>query len=245
MSATHAGFSADAVTYHASLAEGWERRCQKRSFRMRQSVLLKCLQGRNLDGTVWLDAGCGTGTHARWLAARGCSVLGVDAASEMVAAAARAAKTHKSSDRLSFVQIGTIARLALDDNLLDGILCSSVLEYVPDPSACLIEFARVLRPGGLLLVSIPNRNSVVRRMQIVCHQLGDLLGQKWATFLDYSRHQYSRHEFARLLWHAGFLDEKLVPFGSPLPGLAQRSRHWAPLLMFVAQKSAMKGGAHN
>ncbi len=238
MSATPAGFSADAVTYHASLADGWERRCQKRSFRMRQSVLLKCLQGRNLDGTVWLDAGCGTGTLARWLAARGCSVLGVDAASEMVAAAAQAAKAQHCSDRLSFVQIGTIARLALDDNLLDGILCSSVLEYVPDPNACLTEFARVLRPGGLLLVSIPNRNSVVRRMQIACNQLAGLLGQRWVRFLDYSRHQYSRHEFERLLTHAGFVGEKLVPFGSPLPRLAQRSRLWAPLLMFVAQKSS-------
>ena len=237
MSATHAGLSADAVSYHASLADGWESRCRKPSFRMRQSVLLKCLQGRNLTGTVWLDAGCGTGTLARWLAARGCSVLGVDAASEMVAAAARAAKAQGCSDRVSFVQIGTIARLALDDNLLDGIVCSSVLEYVPDPIACLIEFARVLRPGGLLLVSIPNRNSVVRRMQIACHQLGDLLGQRWATFLDHSRHQYSIREFERLLMHAGFLGERLVPLGGPLPGLAERSRHWAPLLMFVAQKS--------
>ncbi len=55
----------DAIAYHASLADGWERRCEKRSFRMRQSVLLKCLQGRNLAGTVWLDAGCGTGTLSR------------------------------------------------------------------------------------------------------------------------------------------------------------------------------------
>jgi 2-polyprenyl-3-methyl-5-hydroxy-6-metoxy-1,4-benzoquinol methylase len=238
MSATPAEFSADAVTYHASLADGWERRCQKRSFRMRQSVLEKCLMGRNLHGTMWLDAGCGTGTLSRWMAERGCSVLGVDAASEMVAAAAQAAQAQSCSDRLSFVRIGSIARLALDDNLLDGILCSSVLEYVPDPTVCLAEFARVLKPGGLLLVSIPNRNSVVRRMQLACHQLGDLLGQRWAAFLDYSRHQYSRHEFERLLMHAGFLGEQLVPFGGPLPSLAQRSRHWAPLLMFVARKCA-------
>jgi len=204
---------------------------------MRQAVLLKSLQGWDLAGTLWLDAGCGTGTLARWLARRGCSVLGVDAASEMVAAANQSAQSHNYSDRLSFVRITSIARLALDDRSLDGILCSSVLEYVPDPSACLTEFARVLKPGGLLLVSVPNRNSVVRRIQIACHQAGVLLGQSWCQFLDYSRHQYSRREFERLLVEAGFSGEKLVPFGSPLPALAQRSRHWAPLLMFVAQKS--------
>ena len=235
MSATPSGFAADAVGYHASLADQWERRYRKRSFQMRKTVLLKCLQGWNLAGTVWLDAGCGTGTLARWMTTRGCSVLGVDAASEMVAAA-RAAQAQGYSDRLSFVRVQTIARLALDDCSLDGILCSSVLEYVSDPSACLNEFARVLKPGGLLLVSVPNRKSVVRRMQLACHRLGGLVGQSWCKFLDYSRHQYSRPDFERLLLQAGLSSEKLVPFGSPLPGLAQRSQHWAPLLMFVAQK---------
>jgi 2-polyprenyl-3-methyl-5-hydroxy-6-metoxy-1,4-benzoquinol methylase len=234
MSATRAGLAADAVAYHASLAEGWERRYQKGSFQMRPAVLLKCLQGWDLAGTVWLDAGCGTGTLARWLATRGCSVLGVDAAFEMVAAA-RAAPAQ-DSDRLSFVRVQTIARLALDNCSLDGILCSSVLEYVPDPEACLTEFARVLKPGGLLLVSIPNRNSLVRRLQLACHRLGGLVGQSWCKFLDHSRHHYSRPDFERLLVQAGLSSEKLVPFGGPLPGLAQRSQHWAPLLMFVAHK---------
>jgi 2-polyprenyl-3-methyl-5-hydroxy-6-metoxy-1,4-benzoquinol methylase len=235
MSTTRTEIAADAVAYHASLAEDWERRYRKHSFQARQSVLLKCLRGRQVAGNVWLDAGCGTGTLSRWLAARGCRVLGVDAASEMVAAA-RSVPPQDYSDRLSFVRVQTIACLALVDRSLDGILCSSVLEYVPDPSACLTEFARVLKPGGLLLVSVPNRNSVVRRMQLACHYLGGLLGKPWCEFLNYSRHQYSRREFERLLVQAGFSNENLVPFGSPLPRLAQRSRHWAPLMMFTAQK---------
>jgi len=238
MSAARAQFAANAIAYHADLAEGWERRYRKRSFQMRETVLMKSLQGRDLTGTLWLDAGCGSGTLARWLATRGCSVLGVDASPEMVVTATQSAQRENYSDRLSFVRITTIARLALDDQSLDGVLCSSVLEYVPDPSACLAEFARVLKPGGLLLVSVPNRNSVVRRMQLACHHLGALLGQSWCKFLDYSRHQYSQPEFERVLARAGFSGQKLVPFGSPLPGLAWRSRHWAPLLMFVAQKTA-------
>jgi 2-polyprenyl-3-methyl-5-hydroxy-6-metoxy-1,4-benzoquinol methylase len=236
MSATRTVFSQDAIAYHASLAGEWEQRYRKRSFQMRHNVLLNALQGWEVSGTLWLDAGCGTGTLARWLASRGCSVLGVDAAFEMVAAANQSAESQDYSDRLRFVRVQTIARLALDDHLLDGILCSSVLEYVPDPSACLTEFARVLKPGGLLLVSIPNRNSVARQMQLACHRLGALLGQRWCKFLEYSHNQYSRLEFERLLQQAGFSGEKLLPLGSPLPGLAQRSRHWAPLLMFVAQK---------
>jgi len=236
MSATRTRFATGAVAYHGSLADGWESRYQKSSFQMRQCVLEKCLRGENLTGTLWLDAGCGTGTLARWLAGRGCGVLGVDAAPEMVAAANQSLEFESHSDRLSFVRVSTLARLALDDSSLDGILCSSVLEYLPDPGACLTEFARVLKPGGLLLVSVPNRDSIARRLQLACHHLGGLLGQSWCKFLNYSRNQYSTAEFSRLLAHTGFADEKVVPFGGPLPPLAQRSHHWAPLLMFVAQK---------
>jgi hypothetical protein len=56
--------------------------------------------------------------------------------------------------------------------------------------------------------------------------------------LDYSRNQYSKPQFNRLLKQSGFSGEQVVPFGGPLPRLAQRSLHWAPLLMFVAQKLA-------
>lgn len=236
MSAARTRFAADAVTYHASLASGWEQRYLKRSFQTRQNVLLKSLQGRDLADTMWLDAGCGTGTLTRWLATRGCSVLGVDAASEMITAANRFIQSQDHSERLSFVRVQTIARLALDDCSLDGILCSSVLEYVADPRACLTEFARVLKPRGLLLISVPNRNSIVRRVQLACHRMGDLWARSWCRFLNYSRHQYTKSEFEGLLLEAGFSGAKLFPFGSPLPGLAQRSRLWAPLLMFVAQK---------
>jgi len=236
MTAAQANVAADAVAYHASLAQHWEQRYCKPSFQMRETVLLQSLRGWNLAGSLWLDAGCGSGALSRWLAARGCGVLGVDASHEMVGAANQSAQLQEYSERLDFVRITSVAHLALDDASLDGVLCSSVLEYMPDPSACLAEFARVLKPGGLLVVSVPNRNSLVRRMQLGCHYFGSRLGQSWCKFLDYSRHQYSPGEFARLLSLSGFAERKLVPFGGPLPGLARRSRRWAPLLMFVAQK---------
>ena len=236
MSTIRAQFAAEAVNYHASLATSWEDRYRKLSFQTRQTVLMKCLQGWDLAGSLWLDAGCGTGTLSRWLATKGCGVLGVDAASEMITAAAQTAAAHKYSTRVSFIQVKSIARLALEDNLLDGILCSSVLEYVSDPRACLAEFSRILKPGGILLVSVPNRNSVVRRVQAACHRLGRLIERDWVRFLDYSRHEYSTHEFHRLLKQTGFLGQDPVPFGSPLPRLALRSRCWAPLMMYAAQK---------
>jgi len=226
----------DAIAYHKQLAGDWERRYRKRSFRARQAVLLECLRGHDIEGRAWLDAGCGTGTLSRWLAERGCEVLGVDAAAEMIQRAVQLAEVGNTS-RLGFEQVESVARLPLPGRSRDGILCSSVLEYLVEPEKCLAEFARVLRPGGLLLVSVPNRNSIVRRTQLTCHRLGERVGRSWFEFLDYSRNQYSTDEFEQELGGHGFCTERIVSFGGPLPQWVQRLRYWGPLLMFVARRS--------
>jgi 2-polyprenyl-3-methyl-5-hydroxy-6-metoxy-1,4-benzoquinol methylase len=229
--------SLQAVAYHGQLARGWEQRYRKRSFKARQAVLIECLEKRNLAGGSWLDAGCGTGTLSRLLADRGCEVLGVDAALEMVEAAGRLLQGEDMSVQPKFEQVETIARLPLASNSCDGVLCSSVLEYVSDVDACLKEFARVLRPGGLLLVSVPNRHSIVRLTEAGCHRLGKWLGRSWVAFMDYSRNQYSASQFEDRLSGYGFCSEKVIAFGSPLPKWVQRSRYGGSLLMFVARRT--------
>jgi len=232
----------DAVTYHGQLARDWEQRYRKPSFRARLVVLDECLDGRSLHGQ-WLDAGCGSGALSRWLAERGCAVLGVDAAPEMVQVSCDLAANHQDSERLSFRQVETIARLPIEAGRLDGILCSSVLEYLPDPAVCVAEFSRVLRPGGVLLVSVPNAASLVRRAQVVCHRVGKGLGRSWVKFLEYSHNQYQVLEFSELLIRAGFSVHGALAFGGPLPRGIQRRRWVGPLLMFLAEKNVNRSAS--
>ena len=231
------GTAPDASGYHDQLAGGWERRYKKLSFRARLAVLAECLGDEDLSGTEWLDAGCGTGTLSRWLAERGCTVLGVDAAPEMINAAVALANSRASYGKLRFELVETIARLPLAADSADGILCSSVLEYVSKPEACLREFARVLRRGGLLVVSVPSVHSVLRRAEIACHRLGQRLGRNWITYLNYSRTQYSTAEFERMLVAHGLVVDRVISVGGPLPRWIQRKRSCGPLLMFLAKKN--------
>ncbi len=215
---------------------GWEQRYQKPAFKARLRAVEECLAGRDLHGQHWLDAGCGSGTLARYLLEAGANVLGVDAAEEMITLARELAiaKRIEPTEQLRFEHIATIARLPLADRLLDGILCSSVLEYVPDPAACLTEFARVVRPGGLLVVSVANRNSLVRKAQLATHRLGRILGQRWCAFLDYSHNHYAAAGFRRVLKEHGFAPTKVIPFGSPIPHWLQRQEFGGSLLAFCA-----------
>jgi len=238
--------SKDPVAYHGELAAGWEQRYAKPAFRARLRAFEECLAGRDVHGQSWLDAGCGSGTLARFLADAGARVLGVDAAEEMIASAREIASQDVPSrdvssegepgQQLRFELIATIARLPLADRSLEGILCSSVLEYVSDPAACLGEFARVLRPGGLLVVSVANRGSLVRRAQVGIHRLAPLLGQSWCAFLDYSRNDYTASSFCTLLNQHGFAVSKIIPFGSPIPHWLQRLEFGGSLLAFCAAR---------
>src|SRR5580698_5080857 len=224
----------DAVAYHRELAVGWEQRYKKPAFKARLRAIEECLAGHDLHGKDWLDAGCGSGTLARYLVEAGARVLGVDAAEEMITLARELASRDVASSQLRFEHIATIAHLPLPNQSLDGILCSSVLEYVPDPAACLTEFARVVRPGGLLVVSVANRNSLVRKAQLATHGLGRILGQRWCAFLDYSHNDYAAAGFRRVLKEHGFAPGKVIPFGSPIPHWLQRREFGGSLLAFCA-----------
>ncbi len=234
----------DAVAYHRELAAGWEQRYRKPAFKARLRAVEECLAGHDLHDQHWLDAGCGSGTLARYLLEAGANVLGVDAAEEMITLARKlasqevlghyVAKHDEPKRQLRFEHITTIAHLPLAERSLDGIICSSVLEYVPDPGLCLAEFARVLRPGGLLVISVANRNSLVRRAQVETHRLGRLLRQRWCAFLDYSHNEYAVADFRVLLNEHGFATGKVIPFGSPIPHWLQRWEFGGSLLAFCA-----------
>lgn len=199
----------NAVAYHAQLAGTWEAQYQQSAFQTRLLVLESCLPD-DIQEQKWLDAGCGSGTLTRRLAERGCHVLGVDAAEDMIAVARM---LSAGSKRTEFERIGTIADLPLSNESLDGILCSSVLEYLHDPERCLAEFARVLRSDGLLIVTVPNRNSLIRRGQTLVRRLGRLVGRQWFKYLAYSHNDYTARAFGELLKDSGFLTERTIPFG--------------------------------
>lgn len=110
--------------------------------------------GRFAANKSVLDAACGAGYGARILsAARATSYVGVDISQEAISYAT----ARYSGPNIQFM-VGDATRLeGIDDASID--LCTSfeTIEHVDDPDAVLATIRRVLRPGGMVLLSTPNR----------------------------------------------------------------------------------------
>jgi ubiquinone/menaquinone biosynthesis C-methylase UbiE len=94
------------------------------------------------------DLGCGSGQTSATLAPFVERVIAVDESSAMLAAAHERVGHHANVELRS----GRLEDLPVDDGSLDMAVLSLVLHFVVDPSAVFAEAARVLRPGGCLLV---------------------------------------------------------------------------------------------
>jgi ubiquinone/menaquinone biosynthesis C-methylase UbiE len=98
-----------------------------------------------------LDVGCGTGQASRRAATVARSVVGVDLSAEMLREAARLAG---DVDDVTFVRADAEV-LPFADASFTAVLCTNSLHHYPDPARGLEEMARVLEPGGRVVVGDP------------------------------------------------------------------------------------------
>jgi ubiquinone/menaquinone biosynthesis C-methylase UbiE len=101
-----------------------------------------------------LDLGCGTGVVTRAIAARdrfSGTVTGIDQSPEFIAAAERLAADAGVGDRVEFV-VGDAHELDLPAASFDAAVAHTLISHVRDPLAVLAEAARVIRPGGVVVV---------------------------------------------------------------------------------------------
>lgn len=116
-----------------------------------------------------LDVGCGRADVGAELVRRGWQVDGIDPSAQ----ACEAARTRGVR-----VHVGTLESVGLGDATFDAVVMGFSLEHVPDPLSDLRRVRNVLRPGGFLLVTVPNFGSWQKK----------LFGQAWFQ-LDLPRHR--------------------------------------------------------
>lgn len=125
---------------------------------------------------------------------------------------------HHPDDRPTMWAEGM--HLPFPDAAFDSVLATQVLEHVPEPALLLAELCRVLRPGGVLLLSAPH--------------IWELHEQ------PYDFYRYTCYGLSYLLRQAGFVDEQIVPQGGFFVMIAQRSSYF---VFKIFQKFRMRPAA--
>jgi ubiquinone/menaquinone biosynthesis C-methylase UbiE len=212
-------FDARAAGYDTAY-EG--RNSQGHSLRIRMRTTLELLEG---SGGRVLDVGMGPGRLCAALADRGRTVSGVDASLEMVELAR--ARLPQATDRLRQAHV---ERLPFTDGSFDAVAGTGIFEYVRDRPRALAEIARVLRPGGLAVISVPNpRNPYARAYRWAT--LGGRVARKALRRPVGERPRgaqpVTRVEFERMLAAVGLAVESVVYTGfliipPPLDSLVPR-----------------------
>ena len=137
------------------------------------------------------DLGCGSGQTSATLAPFVQRVIAVDESTAMLGAARERIGHHANVE----LRGGRLEDLPIDDAALDMAVLSLVLHFVVDPSAVFVEAARVLRPGGVLLIvdMEPHEREEYRTT----------MGHLWLGF--------SAEQMSSWLTSAGFAPPRIVP----------------------------------
>ena len=216
---------------------------RERTFRRCLDRIEKALRP---PGRRVLDVGAAGGSFLAVARERGYEPRGCEPSSWMCAFA----RDHYGLD----LEPGTLFDMAVDDGSVDLLSLWDVLEHTPDPKAVLDRAHRLIAPGGVLAISVPDYGSLAAR----------LMGRRWVFLLTVHLYYFTRATLSALLRRSGFepvrfqphlqtlelgyVAQRAAPYLGPLGGMLtggaralRLSRlplhYWVGQTMVVARKS--------
>jgi 2-polyprenyl-3-methyl-5-hydroxy-6-metoxy-1,4-benzoquinol methylase len=194
-----------------------------------------------------LDVGCGTGMFSHYLATKGWNVTAIDASPEMIEEARNyelRVTNYELRGEIDF-QNCEIETFELAPNSFEVILCLSNLEYIEDDEAAIEKFHQLLKPGGLLIISVPNKAGMLRKIEGVVFGIRTVTRNKIfrgrGEYLKFQKRQYTPFELDILMRQFGmkkkrgmFLSGGLTSPRWLLPVVERR--FWAAMYCAVYEK---------
>lgn len=157
---------AEIAKFDAAAPRWWDPNGEFRPLHDLNPARLDYIEARaGIAGHQVLDVGCGGGLLAEGMVRRGARVLGIDLAPEALAVA----RLHALESEVT-VEYRQVAVEALAESApagFDLVTCLEMLEHVPDPAAIVTALARLVRPGGHVIISTINRNAKAFVLAIV------------------------------------------------------------------------------
>jgi 2-polyprenyl-3-methyl-5-hydroxy-6-metoxy-1,4-benzoquinol methylase len=145
----HSKGSAGKRYFYDGFADRFDDYMNQYDLQTRMSIVFNELLPQDIAGSRLLDAGCGTGHFSRAAGQRGALVTAMDLGGNLL----RRVGQKCRSDRI----IGSITDAPFEDDSFDCIICSEVIEHTESPEMAIRELYRILKKGGTLALTVPNR----------------------------------------------------------------------------------------
>jgi len=176
----------------------------------RRQLFYPLLTSHLEKGKKYLDAGSGLGGWLSFLRARGFEMVGVESSR-------RAVELAKKLDPTLPIELGDISKLSFEADSFDGYVSIGSWEYVEDGTEQVVqEAARVLKPGGVLLIEVPYGNPLRRLIYFPLKSVevwfrSSVLGRKSI----FSHHIFRKGDITELLKECGFEIMEMNPHELP------------------------------
>ena len=135
--------------FYNNFADEFDRKMNKYDLQRRLDIVFNELLPHAIAGKRLLDAGCGTGHFSKIASEKGAIVTSMDIGERLLEKVAEKCDTERV--------VGSILNIRFDDNYFDFVISSEVIEHTENPYRAIKEFYRVLKPGGILALTVPNR----------------------------------------------------------------------------------------
>jgi len=167
--------------------------------------ILATRPGADRGESVGLDLGCGDGVNMVWLEKFFVTLFGSDYNLSRLVRASKLIGPHR-------VVMGDVTNYPAIDDAFDVIFFNHVLEHVKEDDRALTELFRILKPGGMAIVGVPNEGAFF-------WQLAYRLQPQTRASTDHV-HFYTPQSLAATCQRAGFTVENVYPIGWGIP-------HWS------------------
>ncbi len=181
----------------------------------REGLIIKGLKEALPSGKI-VDVGCGTGSLVMKLAASGYYVVGIDVSDGCINITKSRVKQAGLSDKVT-VSKGSAYDISIPDSSVDAVIAGEVLEHLKDDASAVHEFSRVIKPGGICLITVPANPN---------------LWDVWDNMAGHVR-RYKKEDLVRLFEKYNFRVESVRYWGFPVMRIYHRllCLPWAKMTM--------------
>jgi arsenite methyltransferase len=202
----------DSKEYFDNIASGWD---EFRKGLFPESVRDRAYLEANLtQGSIAVDLGAGTGFITEGLLRRGVQVIAIDQSSAMI----EVMRKKFGENTLIRYEIGTAEHIPLPASSVDYVFANMYLHHVESPQNAMVEIARILEPGGKVIITDLDEHS----FEFLCTEQHD----RWMGF--------KREDITRWFLNAGFHDVRVDCVGDSCCSTSSDDSDEASVSIFIA-----------